>query len=124
MRIYVALKFQATKICKTITQPTKNYSKTMKAKINLLLGALLLTTLFSACNPTYRVVEDPIYECASCDLFDFRRIELTDSATIINLDVCFTPKYWIKFDKNLTLMVGDERYKILSIEKLNIALLN
>lgn len=88
----------------------------MKAKINLLLGALLLTTLFSACNPTYRVVEDPIYECASCDLFDFRRIELTDSATIINLDVCFTPKYWIKFDKNLTLMVGDKRYKILSIE--------
>lgn len=56
-------------------------------KRNLFLLILSVAMLAGSCTPKVKVVENPIIEYASDRFLDITRIEITDSATFVEIKV-------------------------------------
>ena len=80
----------------------------------LAVAIFALGTLFSACTPRDRVVENPFIETATGFSRDIHRVELSDTATIVHLRAYQTPKYWVKTTSDSYLRVGEEHYPVIS----------
>lgn len=80
----------------------------------LAVAIFALGTLFSACSPRNRIVENPYIETANGISRDIVRVELSDTATIVHLRAYQTPKYWVKTSSDSYLRVGEERYPVIS----------
>ena len=68
-------------------------------KRNLFLLILATAMLASSCTPKVKVVEKPIFEQILTRDIDISRIEISDSATLVMVDVTYYPNYWITFSK-------------------------
>ena len=85
-------------------------------KRNLLLLILGVAMLITSCAPKVKVVENPMIGIANTETIDITRVEITDSATYVNVEAYFRPKYWIKFVSGTYLQVDGKQYVITAAE--------
>ena len=87
----------------------------MKLKI---LFATVATLLFVACTNTNgnKVVEFPLIEAANTTVFKIEKVELTDTATVLNVRGIYYPHYWIKFSSSVHIKAQDKEYKLIGSE--------
>ena len=76
------------------------------------LGALLLPLAFAACQSGPRTVENPLVETSNTMTLDIVKVELTDSATILQVDAYFQPRYWIRIDSKTYLQADGQKYAL------------
>ena len=76
------------------------------------LGALLLPLAFAACQSGPRTVENPLVETSNTMTLDIVKVELTDSATILQVDAYFQPRYWIRIDSKTYLLADGQKYAL------------
>ena len=74
------------------------------------LGALLLPLAFAACQSGPRTVENPLIETSNTMTLDITKVELTDTATILQVDAYFQPRYWIRIDSKTYLQADGKKY--------------
>ena len=80
------------------------------------LGALLLPLAFAACQSGPRTVENPLVETSNTMTLDIVKVELTDSATILQVDAYFQPRYWIRIDSKTYLQADGQKYALTSAQ--------
>ncbi|MBE6303637.1 MAG: redoxin domain-containing protein [Bacteroidales bacterium] len=87
----------------------------MKQKI---LFSIVVTLLLAACTNTNgnKVVEFPLIEAANTTVFKIEKVELTDTATVLNVRGIHRPHYWIKFSSSVHLVAQDKEYKLIGSE--------
>lgn len=85
-------------------------------KRNLFLLILAVSILASSCTPKVKVVENPIFEQILTRNIDISRIEISDSATLVTVDVTYYPNYWITFSKNTHIEVEGQEFVATAIE--------
>lgn len=76
-----------------------------------LLSALALLLCISAFSKD-RIIENPAYTMRNNQFIEFERVTLSDTATILDVNIVYTPKYWISFTKEPYLEAGGERYPV------------
>lgn len=82
-------------------------------KIRTLLSTWALPALMlGACQSGPRVVENPLIETSNTMTLDITRVELTDTATILQVDAYFTPHYWIRISSDTYLNAGGKKYAL------------
>ena len=81
-------------------------------KRNLLLLILGVAMLITSCAPKVKVVENPMIGISNTETLDITRVEITDSATYVNVEAYFRPKYWIRFVSGTYLQVDGKQYVI------------
>ena len=87
----------------------------MKLKI---FFATVATILFAACTNTNsnKVVEFPPVESSNTTILSIEKVELTDTATVLNVRGIYRPHYWIKLSSNGHLLAQDKEYKLIGTE--------
>ena len=80
------------------------------------IGALLLPLAFAACQSGPRTVENPLIETSNTRTLDIVKVELTDTATILQVDAYFTPRYWIRIDSKTYLQADGQKYALTSAQ--------
>ena len=85
-------------------------------KRNLLLLILGVATLITSCAPKVKVVENPMIGITNTETIDITRVEITDSATYVNVEAYYHPHYWIRFVKETYLQVDGKKYVITATE--------
>jgi thiol-disulfide isomerase/thioredoxin len=90
-------------------------TKNKSLLFNKLIAIIVCGLLFSACGKKSNVVLYPEYETTNCgEMFQFSKIELTDTATIIYADVYNEPGHWISISSKSVLQgEHDSIYKLL-----------
>ena len=79
---------------------------------SLIIIAILL---LASCNQREILIINPDYDNANTNRRQVSKIELTDSATIVHLDVYNRPNYWAKIESATTLRGNSGKlYKLLS----------
>lgn len=61
-----------------------------------------------------RVVDYPFISYANTNILDISRVELCDTATIVNFNANYLPKYWISLDKDVVLKCDGKEYALKS----------
>ena len=84
--------------------------------IRQLLGAALLPLAFAACQSGPRTVENPLIETSNTMTLDITKVELTDTATILQVDAYFQPRYWIRIDSKTYLQADGQKYALTSAQ--------
>ena len=93
---------------------TSNFSY---MKFHSFIALLVLAALLTACGHKIpRTVENPSTEANNTRSLDVTRVELTDSATIIDISVEYRPHYWIKIAPTTTLAADGKSYALVSAE--------
>ena len=85
-------------------------------KRNLFLLILGAAILMASCSPKVKVVKNPMIGMSNTETLDITRVEITDSATYVNVEAYFQPKYWIKFTSDTYLQVDGKKYVITTTE--------
>lgn len=85
-------------------------------KRNLFLLILGAAILMASCSPKVKVVKNPMIGMSNTETLDITRVEITDSATYVNVEAYFQPKYWIKFTSDTYLQVDGKKYVITNTE--------
>ena len=75
-------------------------------------GAFLLPLAFAACQSGPRTVENPLVETSNTMTLDIVKVELTDTATILQVDAYFQPRYWIRIDSKTYLQADGKKYAL------------
>ena len=82
---------------------------------NLLLCCIAI--LLASCGtPSHRTIKNPHIEMANTHLLDIRQIELTDTATVLNLWALGGPGMRIVIDEHTYIVADGQRYAIRQIE--------
>ena len=85
-------------------------------KRNLFLLILAATMLVVSCTPEVKIIENPMIQASNTETIDITRVEITDSATYVNVEAYFHPHYWIRFVKETYLQVDGKKYVITAAE--------
>lgn len=85
-------------------------------KRNLFLLIVAATMLIVSCTPEVKIIENPMIGITNTETLDITRVEITDSATYVNVEAYFRPKYWIKFVSGTYLQVDGKQYVITAAE--------
>ena len=85
-------------------------------KRNLLLLILGVATLITSCAPKVKVIENPIFEQTLTRILDISRVEISDSTTLVTVDVTYYPNYWIMFSKETRIEVEGQEFVATAIE--------
>lgn len=85
----------------------------MKLKI---FFATVATLLFVACTNANKVVEFPLVGTSNTTIPVIEKVELTDTATVLNVRGVFIPNYWIKISSNGHLEAQGRKYKLIGSE--------
>ena len=85
----------------------------MKLKI---FFATVATLLFIACTNANKVVEFPLVGTSNTTIPVIEKVELTDTATVLNVRGVFIPNYWIKISSNGHLEAQGKKYKLIGSE--------
>lgn len=85
-------------------------------KRNLFLSMLGAAILMLSCAPEVKVIENPMFEVANSETFDFTKIEITDTATYLTAEAYYRPHYWVKTASDTYLQVDGKKYTIISAE--------
>lgn len=72
------------------------------------LAILLCLTVFAK----ERIVEKPVYTLRNNKIIEFERVTLSDTATVLDVNITFIPKNWIQFSQEPFLEAGGVRYNI------------
>lgn len=70
--------------------------------------SFLLVVIASGCGRETKIIEYPAVDFYTTETLDIRRIELTDSTTVLHFSAVYIPKFWIRLDKG-THIVADGR---------------
>ncbi|MDE5662011.1 MAG: hypothetical protein K2I04_05225, partial [Muribaculaceae bacterium] len=77
------------------------------------LAVVLCAICFFACsNPGPRSIESPHIDAVNNSSIDISRIELTDTATIVDIHATFRPGWWIRIDSATVLRAGGKDYAL------------
>ncbi|WP_418991424.1 TlpA family protein disulfide reductase [Alistipes sp.] len=68
--------------------------------------------LLSFCTPANRIVENPLIETANTQTLDIVQVCLSDTATVLHMNACFTPRKWIRIDAKSYLRTGGRKYML------------
>ena len=82
---------------------------------NILLFCIAIL-LASCSTPSHRTIENPYIEMANTHLLDIRHIELTDTATVLNLWAFGGPGMRIVIDEHTYIVADGQRYAIRQID--------
>lgn len=82
----------------------------------LFLSLLAAAMLVVSCSPKVKVIENPIFEQILTRDIDISRVEISDSATLVTVDVTYYPNYWIKFSKDTHIEVEGQKFAATAIE--------
>lgn len=85
-------------------------------KLLLLLPAAALGALLASCTPRERVVEDPFIEVANTMTLDVVKVSLCDTATVLDIEAWYQPRYWIRIVHDTYLQAGDRKYALTAAE--------
>ena len=72
--------------------------------------------LVVSCTPEVKIIENPMIQASNTETIDITRVEITDSATYVNVEAYFHPHYWIRFVKETYLQVDGKKYVIPAAE--------
>ena len=61
-----------------------------------------------------RIVDYPFISYANTNILDIAKVELTDTASIVNFDVSFRPKNWIQLGTDVVLKADGKKYALRS----------
>ena len=87
----------------------------MNMKGRIAVSALAIWA-FAACQSGPRTVENPLIETSNTRTLDIVKVELTDTATILQVDAYFTPRYWIRIDSKTYLQADGQKYALTSAQ--------
>lgn len=87
----------------------------MKPTLHLII-LFAAATIIASCTPSQREIDNPLIEAANSMTMDISRVEMTDTATIINVDLYGYPGDHVRIGKASVLRVGDETYGFRSAE--------
>lgn len=79
----------------------------MKLKLTVLAFFVALFSLWSQ-----KIVEIPFVEYANTKTIEISKVTLSKKETILDIEVNYTPKYWIKITKDSYLNANGKKYKI------------
>lgn len=68
--------------------------------------------LGSACNQTDLVVEKPDFDIRNTHAFEFSKVVINDTATLLYVDAFYRPKNWIRVDSATYLQADGKKYTI------------
>lgn len=85
-------------------------------KLLLLLPAAAFGALLTSCTPRERVVEDPFIEAANTMTLDVVKVSLCDTATVLDVEAWYTPRYWIRIVHDTYLQAGGRKYALTAAE--------
>lgn len=71
---------------------------------------------FAACKQEDVKVDNPPYVASNTNTIDIARVEINDSATVIDVDAKYRPNYWIKIASGTTLEADGKEYKLVGAE--------
>lgn len=57
-------------------------------------------------------MDNPLIESTNTSTLDITRVELTDTSTVLYVDACFVPGFWIRIDSDSYIQSGGEKYKM------------
>ncbi len=84
----------------------------MKTTLLIVFFALLGTNAFAQ-----RVIENPAFEISSSGITNISKIELNEDETRIHIHNIFLPKWWVQFDKDVSIQCDDgTKINIVGIE--------
>ena len=72
--------------------------------------------LIVSCTPEVKVIENPIFEQTLTRILDISRVEISDSTTLVTVDVTYYPNYWIMFSKETRIEVEGQEFVATAIE--------
>ena len=81
--------------------------RTGHLRIALLLAAAAMA---AACTPSHREVDNPLIEAATSMTMDIPRVEMTDSTTVLHVDLYGYPDMKVRLDSTSILKAGNETY--------------
>ena len=76
-------------------------------RIALLLAAAATA---AACTPSHREVDNPLIEAATSMTMDIPRVEMTDSTTVLHVDLHGYPDMKVRLDSTSVLKAGNETF--------------
>ncbi|MCM1452466.1 MAG: TlpA family protein disulfide reductase [Clostridium sp.] len=76
------------------------------------LVAVLAAIALSSCSGGPRTVEYPVINFSNTSSIDIVKVELTDSATIIDMDAHYRPGWWIRIASDSYLKAGGKDYAL------------
>lgn len=88
----------------------------MKPRLYLAATILAAAVAIASCAPSQREIDNPLIEAANSMTMDISRVVMTDTATIINVDLYGYPGEHVRIGKESVLKVGDQTYGFKSAE--------
>lgn len=86
---------------------------------NAALPALLAVVLVG-CARDVRTVEYPDVDFYTTETLDIRKIELTDSATVLHFSAVYIPGFWIRLDEGTHIVAGGEKLPCVGSDRLEL----
>lgn len=79
-----------------------------------MIGAAVaaMVCLFASCGKQERVVDYPLIEVTNTRMLDITRVELTDTATVVTMEVRAFPEYIIQIGSDAYLQADGKEYKL------------
>lgn len=79
-----------------------------------MIGAAVaaMVCLFASCGKQERVVDYPLIEMTNTRMLDITRVELTDTATVVTMEVRAFPEYIIQIGSDAYLQADGKEYKL------------
>ncbi len=85
------------------------------------VAAVLPVMIMAACGGLKeRTIEMPDLGAASSDIIDVRRVELTDSSTVLSFHAKFNPGWWIQMGENSRIVAAGKEYGVVSADSITL----